>query len=227
MCEIAENLKQIKEKIHFYENKYARILGSTQLIAVTKNRSPEEIILAFEAGQKDFAENYLQEFLAKRDSLLKLNANWHYIGRIQSNKTREIAENFLWAHSVDREKIAQRLNEQRPSNLPKLNVCIEVNISQDPQKSGVGEREVLELAKYISGCENLRFRGLMTILHESQDFSEQLHSFKKMAILLKDLKRQGFPLDTLSMGMSGDFEAAIAAGATQVRIGQAIFGARK
>jgi PLP dependent protein len=227
MHEIAENLKKIKEQIRFYEKKYARPLGSTQLIAVTKNRSPQEIIAAFEAGQKEFAENYLQEFLAKRVDLLKLNASWHYIGKIQSNKTREIAENFSWVHSVDREKIAQRLNEQRPQHLAKLNVCIEVNISQDPQKSGVKETEVLMLAKVISDTENLRLRGLMTILHESHDFSEQLRSFKKMAGLRDDLNAQGFSLDTLSMGMSGDFEAAIAAGATQVRIGQAIFGQRR
>ncbi len=226
MNDIPGNLAKIKELINFYENKYHRPLGSVKLIVVTKGQSPENIKLAFEAGQRDFGENYVQEFLSKREFLSELTANWHFVGRIQSNKTREIAENFSWVHSVDREKIAQRLNEQRPEALSKLNICVEVNISKDPNKSGISETEIFALAKYISECKNLNLRGLMTILHETKDFSQQLSSFKKMAKLQDDLITAGFSLDTLSLGMSGDFEAAIAAGATHVRIGQAIFGRR-
>jgi pyridoxal phosphate enzyme (YggS family) len=223
MSEIAENLAQIKAEIAAYEKKYGRVLGSTQLIAVTKGQAPEKIKAAFEAGQRDFAENYCQEFLEKRDFLRELSINWHFIGKIQSNKTREIAENFAWVHSVDREKIAHRLNEQRPEGALKLNVCIEVNISKDPNKSGVSEDEVFNLAKSIAGLGNLKLRGLMTILHSTSDFTQQLALFQKMHKLSDNLNKEGFALDTLSMGMSGDFEAAIAAGATQVRIGQAIF----
>lgn len=226
MITIAKNYLSIQEKVSAFEAKYARDPGSVKLIAVSKGRSSEEIELAFNLGQRDFAENYLQEFLDKREALKNFPMEWHFIGRIQSNKTREIAENFAWVESVDREKIASRLNEQRPKILPKLNVCIEVNISRDPNKTGVFEEEVLRLASVISGFENLKFRGLMTILHESKNAEMQRADFQKMKKIFEQVKNKGFEVDTLSMGMSGDFEEAIAAGSTQIRIGQAIFGKR-
>jgi pyridoxal phosphate enzyme (YggS family) len=200
--------------------------GSKQpvtLIAVSKTQPAAAVIEALRAGQCDFGENYIQEGVDKVQ-LLKPNypqSVWHMIGPIQSNKTRLVAEHFDWVHTIDRLKIAQRLSEQRPASLAPLNVLIQINIDHEPSKSGVLAQEALELARAVAVLPHLRLRGLMCIPDKSS-----AQSFARMAVLLRDLNAQGLGLDVLSMGMSGDFEAAIAHGATHVRVGTAIFGAR-
>jgi pyridoxal phosphate enzyme (YggS family) len=226
MQNIAKQLKIIRNKISAAEKKYHHKPDSVTLVAATKTRSVEEIAEAIKHGQIHFGENYLQEALPKISSLKNEKIIWHFIGPIQSNKTKLIAENFDWVESIDREKIAQRLNDQRPKNLPPLNVCIEVNLSDEETKSGVKLDEILPLAQKISTMPNLKLRGLMSIPESSRDFARQRQIFHKLAEALQQLDQQGFALDTLSMGMSDDFEAAIAEGATIVRIGSAIFGPR-
>ena len=200
------------------------------LLAVSKTFGPDAVIEAAEAGQRAFGENYLQEALdkmaavhvARPDLLLE----WHFIGPIQSNKTRPIAERFDWVHAVDREKIARRLSEQRPAHLPPLNVCLQVNISGEASKSGVVPEEVMRLAQQVAGMPNLKLRGLMAIPEPADDPEQQRAPLRRMRELLASLQTAGLPLDTLSMGMSSDLEAAVAEGATIVRIGTAIFGKR-
>ncbi|MGD9108163.1 MAG: YggS family pyridoxal phosphate-dependent enzyme [Gammaproteobacteria bacterium] len=226
MKNIAEQLKIIREKISQAEQKYHRESGAVTLVAASKTRSVAEIAEAIKHGQMHFGENYLQEALPKIKALKNQNIIWHFIGPIQSNKTKLIAENFAWVETIEREKIAQRLNDQRPKNLPPLNVCIEVNLSEEATKSGVGQDEILPLAKKIKTMPHLKLRGLMSIPAPSHNFNEQRKVFHRLARALQQLNQQGFNLDTLSMGMSDDFEAAIAEGATIVRIGSAIFGPR-
>ncbi len=226
MQNIAKQLELIRNKISVAEKKYHRKSGSVTLVSVTKTRSAKEIAEAIKHGQLHFGENYLQEALPKISSLENEEIIWHFIGPIQSNKTKLIAENFDWVESVDREKIAQRLNDQRPKNLPLLNVCIEVNLSDEETKSGIGLDEISPLAQKIAAMPNLKLRGLMSIPAPSKDFARQRQIFRKLSEALQQLNQQGFVLDTLSMGMSDDFEAAIAEGATIVRIGSAIFGSR-
>lgn len=224
---LARNLETILSAIQDFEKKYHRDIGTTKLIAVSKGQPIEKIQAIFAAGQRDFAENYLQEALPKMEQLKALSINWHFIGAIQANKTKLIAENFSWVHSVSREKIAQRLQEQRPKNLPPLNICIEVNVSDESQKSGAKIHEVEALAKIIQNFDRLALRGLMTIIEDTTDFNQQCRQFKKLAELKNDLNAKGFSLDQLSMGMSQDYEAAISAGATMIRIGTALFGERQ
>ncbi|MCX7126191.1 MAG: YggS family pyridoxal phosphate-dependent enzyme [Gammaproteobacteria bacterium] len=198
-----------------------RIPKNVTLIAVSKKQSAEKIRDAFNSGQKQFGENYLQEALDKQKQLTDLNIEWHFIGTIQSNKTKLIAQYFDWVQSVDRLIIAKRLNDQRPANLPTINICIEININEEKTKSGVLPKDVFELAKNISELKQIKLRGLMIIPEKNN-----LGAFRKAALLQKQLIQAGFLLDTLSMGMSADFEEAILAGSTMVRVGTAIFGNR-
>lgn len=205
---------------------HGRDPSGIRLLAVSKQQPVDAIRALAAAGQHDFGENYLQEVLPKMQALSGLNLTWHFIGQIQSNKTRSIAECFQWAHTVDRFKIAQRLNDQRPHYAPPLQVCIQVKLAKETTKGGVWPAEVPALATEIVKLPSLKLRGLMCIPPPAEDFTTQRAHFDRMAQLLKALQAQGLPLDTLSMGMSGDFEAAIAAGATIVRMGTAIFGER-
>lgn len=226
MNDILSRLIATKQQIQVAEQKYGRPSGSVQLLAVSKGQPIAKIQTAITAGQRCFGENYAQEALTKITALQQENLEWHFIGKIQTNKTKSIAENFAWVHSIDRLQVAQRLNDQRAQHLLPLNVCIEVNVSEEKTKSGVMITELYELANAIVKLPRLKLRGLMTIPAITYDFSEQR---KPYAILYKaylDLQQQGFTLDTLSMGMSNDFVAAIAEGSTMVRIGTAIFGER-
>lgn len=226
MKSIAENLKEIQKSIHIAEEHYQRSSGAVKLLAVTKGQSITKIQEAVQAGQKYFGENYLQEALPKIAALPNDNIQWHFIGTIQSNKTKAIAENFHWVQSVDRIKIAERLNQQRPVQFPPLNVCIEVNVSGEMNKSGIVLSGVNELALAIQQMPRLKLRGLMTIPAATHDFVQQCIPYRKLHEVWLQLREQGFALDILSMGMSNDFEAAIAEGSTMVRIGTAIFGPR-
>lgn len=197
-----------------------------QLVAVSKAQPAQAIREAYALGQKIFGENYLQEALDKQVQLNDLDIEWHFIGPIQSNKTQPISQHFAWVHSVDRFKIAQRLNDARPSNMPPLQVCIQVNVSDEDSKSGVAPTEVPALASQINGLPNLKLRGLMAIPAPTKDYQQQMAQFKRVRECYDALLAKGFELDTLSIGMSDDFPAAIAQGATFVRIGSALFGAR-
>jgi len=196
------------------------------LLAVSKTFSAAAVREAFQAGQNAFGESYLQEALDKIAELRDLPLEWHFIGPIQSNKTRAIAENFAWVHGVDRLKIAERLSAQRPKNLPPLNVCIQVNVSGESSKSGVSPGEVLELAHAVARLPQLRLRGLMAIPAPAEGLAAQRVPFARLRQLMQELIAQGLKLDTLSMGMSHDLEAAVLEGATIVRVGTAIFGQR-
>ncbi len=224
--DIESNLTQIVARIHDAEKNHGRLPGSVKLIAVSKGQRFSKIKAAVLAGQRYFGESYLQEALGKINALAEYDLEWHFIGSIQSNKTQLISQHFAWAHSVSRLKIARRLSEQRPAHLPPLNVCIEVNSSAEKSKSGASIKELPELAFAINRFKRLRLRGLMVIPELSEDKNVQLANFNKVAKLQAQLVDNGLPLDTLSMGMSNDFEAAIAAGSTLVRIGTAVFGPR-
>ena len=199
---------------------------SITLVAVTKAKTAESVRLAATAGVTDFGENYLQEALVKMDQLADLKLKWHFIGGIQSNKTRAIAERFDWVQSVDRFSVARRLSEQRPFHAPPLNVCIQVALVPEPTKGGVAPDELTELASAIAGLPRLVLRGLMCVPPQQPNAAAERAVFAKLRAALTDLNAGGLKLDTLSMGMSGDFESAIAEGATLVRIGTALFGAR-
>lgn len=201
-----------------------------RLLAVSKTRAPDEIRALAALGQRDFGENYVQEGLAKIEALADLPLTWHLIGPLQSNKTREVAAHFAWVHSLDREKVARRLNEQRPGHLPPLDVCLQVNIDDEDSKSGIAPGEVAGLARAVLTLPRLRLRGLMTIPKPDQP-EGQGNAFARLAAIHRELAGTipglgGGHFDTLSMGMSDDFEAAIAQGATWVRIGTALFGPR-
>lgn len=223
-------LQQLRAHIADAEQRYSRIPGSVHLLAVSKTHSAEKIRTLISAGQIHIGESYLQEAIPKIRQLADLSAacsvQWHFIGPIQSNKTRDIAENFAWVHTIDRTKIAQRLNNQRPENMPVLNVCLQVNISGEPSKSGISIADLPALAKNVMSLPRLKLRGLMTIPARSQNFEEQRLPFRKLRLALEELNSNGMGLDTLSMGMSDDMEAAIAEGATIIRIGTALFGTR-
>lgn len=221
MISIHEKLQAVLSRIREYEIKYQRPSHSVSLLAVSKSQASEKIQQAFAAGQLSFGENYLQEALSKMELLTEPAVQWHFIGSIQSNKTRLIAENFSWVHTVCSQKIAQRLNDQRLEHLPPLNVCLEVNLSGEGTKSGVTDREELfELTKFCQSLPRLKLRGLMTIPSLEKDFKKQREAFRQLREL-KDVS-----MDTLSMGMTDDMEAAIAEGATIVRVGRGIFGER-
>lgn len=200
--------------------------GEVALLAVSKTFAPDAIREAYHAGQVCFAESYVQEALNKLAALHDLPIEWHFIGPVQSNKTRAIAEHFAWVHSVDRLKIAERLSAQRPAHLPPLQICLQVNISEEASKSGVPSGEVAQLAMKVARLPHLELRGLMAIPAPSDDVSAQRAAFARLRELRDQLGRQGLRLDTLSMGMSHDFAAAITEGATMVRVGTAIFGKR-
>ncbi|AVF66754.1 YggS family pyridoxal phosphate-dependent enzyme [Vibrio alginolyticus] len=230
MSSIQQNIEHITSQIRYDEQKCGRTPESVQLLAVSKTKPVEAILEAYRAGQTAFGENYVQEGVSKVQHFAEHypdnRIEWHFIGPIQSNKSRLVAEHFDWVHTIDRTKIAQRLNEQRPSELKPLQVLIQVNTSGEASKSGVTEAEVFELAELISRLPNLTLRGLMSIPANVSDYESQLREFQKLATLKQTLEAQFPEIDTLSMGMSGDMTAAIEAGSTMVRIGTAIFGAR-
>lgn len=223
MSTIAENIAKVGVRIREAAQASQRDCATVGLLAVSKTKPAEAIRQAFAVGTCDFGENYLQEALEKQAELSDLPLSWHFIGPIQSNKTKPIAEHFAWVHSVDRLKIAQRLSDQRPAQLPPLNICLQVNVSGEASKSGCNPDELQALAQAVTQLPNLRLRGLMTIPEPTDDPSEQRAAFARLRELMQGLNLN---LDTLSMGMSHDLEAAIAEGATWVRIGTALFGAR-
>lgn len=230
MSSIADNIGTVTRRIQKATLKAGRTPGSVHLLAVSKKQPPDRLRAAYEAGQRAFGESYVQEALDKKEALADLDAmEWHFIGPIQSNKTRQIAGAFDWVHSVDRLKIAQRLDEQRDSSLAPLNVCLQVNINNEESKSGCSLDDLTELADAIEEMPNLCLRGLMAIPDPDQPEAELRSSFRKLANALKKLRQEApasGPLDTLSMGMSGDLEMAIEEGSTWVRVGTALFGPR-
>lgn len=231
MINVENNIKILREKIIFFEKKYARPSHSVFLLAVSKKQSIEKILQALEADQFAFGENYLQEALAKihffKKNYLHVPLEWHFIGKIQQNKTRKIAENFSWVHSVSTEKIAQRLNDQRPEGLPPLNICLEVNLNHESTKSGVDINAVEAFVNFCAALPNLRCRGLMALPALSEDIEKQRANFHLLTPLMKKIQSKIKTFDTLSIGTSQDWEAAIAEGATIIRIGTAIFGDRE
>ena len=219
-------LELVLSRIDAACTRYGRAPGTVTLLAVSKTRSSEELRALASEGINRFGENYLQEALDKMAELTDLPLEWHFIGPIQSNKTRSIAEHFDWVHSVDRLKIAERLNDQRPPERPPLNICLQVNISEEVSKSGVAPAELAGLAQQVANLPRLKLRGLMAIPAPAQTFEEQRRPCHALRRALEQLNREGLALDTLSMGMSDDLEAAIAEGATMVRVGSALFGPR-
>ncbi len=223
MSTIANNIAKVAARIREAAQAAGRAPDEVRLLAVSKTQPADAIRQASSAGLQDFGENYLQEALEKQGELADLPITWHFIGPIQSNKTKPIAEHFDWVHSVDRLKVAQRLSDQRPGSLPPLNVCLQVNVSGEASKSGCEPQDLPALAHAISTLPRLRLRGLMAIPEPTDDPAEQRAAFASLRRLQQSLD---LGLDTLSMGMSQDLEAAIAEGATWVRIGTALFGAR-
>ena len=230
MSIIAENLQAVEATIGAACAASGRPRNAVTLLAVSKTFPAQAVLEAMAAGQRAFGENYLQEALDKMQEVARLQPDtpisWHFIGPIQSNKTRPIAAHFDWVHTVERLKIAQRLSEQRPAERGPLDICLQVNISGEASKSGASAAELPELARQVAALPNLRLRGLMAIPEASSDPARQRAAFARLRGLFDGLRADGLALDTLSMGMSGDLGAAIAEGATIVRIGSAIFGAR-
>lgn len=230
MSSISDNLQAVLAEIQTAAAGCGRDPAQVRLLAVSKTFGADAVLEAASAGQRAFGENYLQEALDKMRALQQqapqLALEWHFIGPIQSNKTRPIAEHFSWVHSVDREKIAQRLSEQRPPGMPPLNVCLQVNVSGEASKSGVAPEAAPALAGRIAGLPHLRLRGLMAVPEPGTSFEQQRQGFRVLRELSLAIREHGIPLDTLSMGMSADMHAAIAEGSTILRIGTAIFGGR-
>ena len=223
---IAQNLAQVHAHIEAACQAAGRPAGSVQLLAVSKTWGADAVRAAHAAGQTAFGENYIQEAVDKITVLRDLPLVWHCIGPIQSNKTRLVAEHFDWVHSIDRLKIAQRLSEQRPASLPPLQVCIQVNVDGGANKSGVSPQELPALAQAVAALPRLQLRGLMTIPEPAETDAQMRAVHRQAKALFDSLRAQGLPLDTLSMGMSADLNAAIAEGSTMVRVGTAIFGKR-
>jgi hypothetical protein len=226
MNDLKTKLDKVRSRIHEACKNTGRADSDASLLAVSKLQPAEKIRALFDAGQRDFGENYVQEALLKQQQLADLDIRWHFIGPLQSNKTREVAEHFSWVQSVDREKLLQRLSAQRPPKLPPLNICLQVNIDNEPQKAGAPVAEIPQLAKLANTLPGLRLRGLMAIPAVSADGQTDYQSLLRVADLFRSLRAEGLELDTLSMGMSGDLEAAIEAGSTMVRIGTDLFGPR-
>ncbi|MFN4264518.1 MAG: YggS family pyridoxal phosphate-dependent enzyme [Aquabacterium sp.] len=228
MATIANNLQLVRNRISQACLKVHREIGSVTLLAVSKTFPAEHVREAFNAGQKLFGENYVQEALDKIEALSDIRADltWHLIGPLQSNKTRPVAEAFDWVHTVDRLKIAQRLSEQRPAHLPPLQVCVQVNTSGEDSKSGCAPEASLALAQAVAQLPRLRLRGIMALPAPSPDPAVQHAALKQVRTLFEAWRAAGLDIDTLSMGMSNDLEAAVEEGATMVRIGTAIFGHR-
>ena len=218
-------LKKIQQQIRDYEEQYSRAPHSVSLLAVSKQQPLEKILSVIAEGQHAFGENYLQEAL-KKMAVLPKEIEWHFIGPLQSNKTRKIAEQFAWVHSVTSFHLAKRLSDQRPQSLAALNICIEINLQQETSKSGILASETFALAKEILTLPRLKLRGLMAIPKPSSDIQSQRNALHPLVLLFQSLCEHGIALDTLSMGMSDDLEAAIAEGATIVRVGTALFGER-
>ncbi|MBK1726658.1 YggS family pyridoxal phosphate-dependent enzyme [Halorhodospira neutriphila] len=227
MTEIAARLEAVHRRVRAAEAEYGRRPGSVAVLAVGKRHPSEALRAAYAAGQTAFGENYLQEALAKQEALADLEPVWHFIGGLQSNKTAPVAQAFSWVHTVDRAKIARRLGEQRPDGLPALNVCLQVNVSSEPQKAGCDPGSLPELAAAVAEQPRLRLRGLMAIPAPAAGLEQQRRPFARLRGLYEQLRGQGFALDTLSMGMTEDLEAAVAEGSTLLRIGTAIFGPRE
>lgn len=226
MTTIGDNLQTVRQRIAAACAAAQRDVNEVTLLAVSKTFDAEAVRQAWDAGQRAFGENYIQEAVEKIGRLADLPIEWHCIGPIQSNKTRLVAANFHWVHTVDRLKIAQRLSEQRDENLPPLQVCIQVNIDGGPNKSGVAPGEALDLAREVASLPRLKLRGLMTIPEPAEDFAAQKAAHLQAKALFDRLREAGLAIDTLSMGMTADLEAAVAAGSTMVRVGTAIFGGR-
>lgn len=223
---ISDNIAKLLERVRLSAEKSQRVTGDILVLAVSKNHPSEAIQAAYRCGLREFGESYLQEALAKIAALESLPLIWHFIGPIQSNKTRAIAENFHWVHSVDREKIARRLSDHRPANLPDLQCCLQVNISGEASKSGVNLEELPQLAEQVMALPRLQLRGLMAIPAASSDQVQQRAAFARLRQAKEEIALQVPGMDTLSMGMSSDFEAAIAEGSTILRVGTDIFGSR-
>lgn len=224
---IAPRLNQVRDRIRAAAERYNRDPGGIQLVAISKKKPAEMIEAALAAGQTDFGENYLQDALHKIEALADSPAIWHFVGDIQSNKTRDIAAHFAWAHAVDRFKIARRLSDQRPEGMAPLNICIQINIDDESSKSGIVPGDAAELAAQIAELPNVRLRGLMALPAFTDDLASQRRPFAALREIFEQLNIDGHTLDTLSIGMSADLEAAIAEGATHVRVGTDIFGARE
>ena len=226
MNNLRERLQQVRLEMAEAERQFGREPGSVKLLAVSKTRKPADILALAQHGISDFGESYVQEARAKIEQLSEDSLRWHFVGPIQSNKTRQIAGCFDWVHSVDRIKIASRLNAARPPDMPPLNICIQVNIDAESSKSGVEPDEVQQLAEQVLPLTRLKLRGLMGMPAPVDDFATQRHAFMRLRHLQEQLMDSGFQLDTLSMGTTHDLRAAIAEGATMVRIGTALFGPR-
>ena len=227
MHKIDDNLAKVMARIQRAAQESGRAAADIHLLAVSKTQPATAVERAWQWGQRRFGENYVQEALEKKQALAHLpDIEWHFIGPIQSNKTRAIAENFDWVHSIDRLKTAQRLSAQRPSTLPALQVCVQVNIDDEETKAGVCLAELPVLAQQVAELPNLHLRGLMSIPAPCDDPRRLRATFSRLRDAMESLQQAGVPLDTLSMGMSGDLEAAIASGSTLVRVGTDIFGAR-
>ena len=227
MDKIGKNILKIKQDIKAAEKKFNRDSNSVLLMAVSKTQSVENILKAYEAGQRDFGENYVQESIEKIVELKNLDITWHFIGKIQSNKSKYIAENFVWIHSIDKISTLKKINDLRKNVEEKLNVCVQVNIDSEDSKSGILVNEVEDFIVKASKFEKLKIRGLMAIPMYHPDYVSQYKTFAKIKNLFDSLIKKNFKLDTLSIGMSSDYNAAIEAGSTIVRIGTSIFGERK
>ncbi len=223
---LAVHVNHVRSRIRQAAEAAGRDPASITLVAVSKSKPAQSIRAAAAAGVTDFGENYLQEAIGKLDELRDLPLRWHFIGGLQSNKTRTVAERFDWVHSIDRLSIARRLAEQRPFHAPPLNLCIQVKLVPEPTKGGVSPEDLPELAAGTAGLARVKLRGLMCVPPPQPDVAAERAVFSRLRQLLERLNADGYALDTLSMGMSGDFESAIAEGATHVRIGTALFGSR-
>jgi len=226
MNQIPDRLNRVRERIAEAARACGRSAGEVALLAVSKTKPASDVLAAYGAGQRAFGENYLQDALPKIRALREPDIEWHFIGRIQSNKTADISLHFAWVHGLDRLRHAERLSAQRPTDLPPLQVCLQVNLSGEASKGGVEPEDLPDLASAVARLPRLRLRGLMTMPDPKSDPATQRAAFAQLRGLLEVLRTKGLELDTLSMGMSADMEAAIAEGSTMVRIGTDIFGAR-
>lgn len=226
-ADLGANIQAVQARMAAAARRAGRNVDSVTLVAVSKGHEAGAVQAAAALGLRHFGESYLQEALPKVAELAALELTWHFIGRLQANKTRAVAEHFAWVHGVERLRIAERLAEQRPFHAPPLNVCIQVNIAGDAAKAGIRPSDCASLAQALTALPRLKLRGLMCMLPEALSASQQRSAFGALHDLLLDLNGSGAGLDTLSMGMSGDFEAAIEAGATLVRVGTALFGERR
>lgn len=224
---VTDNFRKIQDLLAQTTVEAGRAAGTVRLLAVSKSKPAALVVQAAAAGQREFGENFVQEGIAKIEDVGRDDLVWHFIGHLQSNKTRAVAEHFDWVHTVDRLKIAERLSRQRPHHAPDLNVCIQVNIDAEADKAGAAPDQLAELATACAGLPRLKLRGLMCIPRPRDDFEAQREPFRRLARLAESLAAAGIPTDTLSMGMTADFRAAIHEGATIVRIGTALFGARE